>query len=144
MGTWDDTELSVVWRPDDSRAAKSKEEKEREKEWAKDDPKGPEEHSLAMSRYKIPQKRTLLGSKGKKGQKGLSKGNDGFQKGGFRTYQPDKGAGKDFHQNKGRGKDQKEKAKKEPPQSGSASETPNEEGNRPGLGIRRLVCQSLD
>ena len=38
------------------------EKKEREK--AKDDPKGPEEHSLAMNRFKIPnggQKRTLLG-----------------------------------------------------------------------------------
>ena len=40
-------------------------------------------------------------SKGKKGKKGLSKGNDGFQMGGFRAYQPDKGPGKDFPQNKG-------------------------------------------
>ena len=40
-----------------------------------------------------------------KGEKGLSKGNDGFQKGGFRPHQPDKGAGKDYTQNKGKGKE---------------------------------------
>ena len=48
-----------------------------------------------------------------KGKKGLSKGNDGFQKCGFRPYQPDKGAGKDCTQNKGKGKDQKGKAREE-------------------------------
>ena len=69
-------------------------------------------------------------SGGKKGKKGLPKGNDGFQKGGFRPYQPDKGAGKDYTQNKGKGKDQTGKGKEGAyPQSGlSASETPNEEG----------------
>ena len=46
-------------------------------------------------------KKTQFGGPGKTG---LSKGNDGLQKGGFRPYQPDKGAGKDFPQNKGRGK----------------------------------------
>ena len=89
--------------------------KKRVKEQAADDPKGLEEHSLAMIRYKIQkdgQKRTFAWwSKGKKGKKGLSKGNDGLQKDGFRLSQPDKGAGKDFHQNKGRGKDQKGKGK---------------------------------
>ena len=34
-------------------------------------------------------------TKGRKGKKGLSKGDGGFQKCGFRSYQPDKGAGKD-------------------------------------------------
>ena len=70
-------------------------------------------------------------TKGRKGKKGLSKGNDGFKKGGFRAYQPDKGASKDFPQNKGRGKDQKGKGKERTyPQSGfSASETPSEEGS---------------
>ena len=70
------------------------------------------------------------GKEGKKGKKGFSKGNVVFQKGGFRPYQPDKGAGKDFHQNKGRGKDQEGKGKEGTfPQSElSASETPNEEG----------------
>ena len=69
-------------------------------------------------------------SKGKKGKKGLSKGNGGLQKGGFRPYQPDKGAGKDYHQNKGRGKDQRGKGREGTcPQSRfSPSETPNEEG----------------
>ena len=57
-------------------------------------------------------------TKGRKGKKGLSKGNDGFQKGGFRPYQPDKGAGKDYIQNKGKGKYQKGKGKeKAHPQS---------------------------
>ena len=65
------------------------------------------------------QEEDLVWSKGKKGKKGLSKGNDGFHKGGFRPYQPHKGAGKDFHQNKGREKDQKGKAKEGAhPQSG--------------------------
>ena len=69
-------------------------------------------------------------TKGRKGKKGLSKGNDGFQKGGFRPYQPDKGAGKDCTQNKGKGKYQKGKGKEDAhPQSGlSASEAPEEEG----------------
>ena len=62
-----------------------------------------------MNRYKIPnggQKRTLLGGpKERKARKACQKGNDGFQKGGFRPYQPDNGAGKDFLQNKGRGKE---------------------------------------
>ena len=58
------TTLSVPRSPDHSRAARWKEEKKREKEKARNDPKGPEEHSLAMNRYKIPnggQKRTLPG-----------------------------------------------------------------------------------
>ena len=68
--------------------------------------------------------------KGKKGSDGMSKNNDGFHKGGFRPYQPDKGAGKDYTQNKGKGKDQKGKGKEGTyAQSGlSASETLNEEG----------------
>ena len=49
------------------------------------------------------------GSKGKKGKIGLSKGNEGFQNGGFRTYQPEKGAGKEFIQHEGKGNDQKKK-----------------------------------
>ena len=61
-----------------------------------------------MNKHKIlygGQKRTSLVVQRKERQ-GLSKGNDGLQKGGFRLYQPDKGAGKDYPQNKGRGKDQ--------------------------------------
>ena len=68
-------------------------------------------------------------SKGKRGKKGVSKGNEGFQKGGFRTYQPEKGASNEFNPHKGRGKDQQVKGKAGAyPQSGlSASETPSEE-----------------
>ena len=46
------TTLNVLGSPDHSRAAKEEEEKAKEK--VKDDPKGPEEHSLAMNMYKIP------------------------------------------------------------------------------------------
>ena len=67
-------------------------------------------------------------SKGKRGKKGFSKGNEGFQKGGFRSYQPEKGASNDFNPHKGREKDQKGKGKEGAyPQSGlSVSETPSE------------------
>ena len=51
-------------------------------------------------------------TKGRKGKKGLSKGNDGFQKGGFRHYQPDKGAGKDLPRTKARESPKKKKARK--------------------------------
>ena len=47
------------------------------------------------------------GSKGKRGKKGFSNGNEGLQEGGFRTYQPEKGASNEFNPHKGRDKDQK-------------------------------------
>ena len=112
---------------------------EREKEKAKDDPKGPEQHSLVMNKCKIlngGKKKTQFGGpKERKARRACQKAMMGSFKGGFRPYQSDKGASKDFHQNKGRGKDQKGKGKEGIyPQSGfSASETPNEEGyGRPG------------
>ena len=46
--TWDDTECAWQSRPFKGHPVK-KEEKEREKGKAEDDPKGPEEHSLAMN-----------------------------------------------------------------------------------------------
>ena len=49
----------------------------------------------------------------KRGKKGLSKSNDGFQKGGFRPCQPDKGAGKDRTRTLARERTKKEKARKE-------------------------------
>ena len=63
-------------------------------------------------------------NKGRKGKKGLSKGNDGY-----RPYRPDKGTGKDCIQSKGKGNFQKGKGKEEAhPQSGlSASEAPEED-----------------
>ena len=47
------TTLSVTGSPDHSRAARWTEEKEREKEKAKDDPTGSEEHSLVMNKREI-------------------------------------------------------------------------------------------
>ena len=52
---------------------------------------------MAKNEHKVPkcgQKRTSLGgSKEKNVKKGLSKGNDDFQKRGSRPYHPEKGAG---------------------------------------------------
>ena len=62
-----------------------------------------------------------------KGKKGLSTGNDGFQKGGFRPFQPDNGAVKDSSQNKGKARFQQGKGKEEA-HGLSASEKPEEEG----------------
>ena len=53
-------------------------------------------------------------SEGKKGKKGLSKGNDGLQNGGFRPYQPDKVQARIFSKTKTEERIKKEKAKKEP------------------------------
>ena len=43
-------------------------------------------------------------SKRRKGMKGFPKGNESYRKGGFRTYQPEKGAGNDFNSRKGQGR----------------------------------------
>ena len=127
-----ETTLSVPGSPDHSRAARLKEEKERKKEKAEDDPKGPEEHSLAKNKHKIlkcGQKRTLLGgTKERKARKDCQKAMMAFRRVVF-ADQRDKSAGKDLHHNKGRGKDQKGKGEEGTlPQSGfSASDTPSEE-----------------
>ena len=102
--------------------------KGKRKRLEKEDPKGPEEHSFAMDKHKWwSEEDFACWSKGKKGKKGLSKVNDGFQKCGFRLTSQTK-AFKDKTQNKGKGKDRKGKGKEGVyPQSGlSASETPNE------------------
>ena len=57
------------------------------------------------------QKKIVRRGQQEMGKKGFSKGHEGFQKGGFRTYQPEKGAGNDFNPHKGRRKDQKGKGK---------------------------------
>ena len=69
-------------------------------------------------------------TKGRNGKKGLSKGNDGFQKVGFRPYQPDKGAGKDDSQNEGKGKFQRKRQGRSSSSTRtfSASEALEEEG----------------
>ena len=92
-----------------------------------------EEHSLAKNKHRAQnggQKKIVLGGpKEREARKVFSKGNEGFQKGGFRTYQPEKGASNEVNPHKGRGKDQKVKGKDAYPQSGlSASETHSEEG----------------
>ena len=99
------------------------------------DSKESEEHSLAIEQAQDPvnggQKKIVLSCpKEKEARKVFRKENEGFHKGGFRTYQPEKGAGNDFTPHKGRGKDQKGKGKEGTyPQSGrSASETPSEVG----------------
>ena len=98
------------------------------------DLKEPEEHSLVKNKHRNQnggQKKIVLGGpKEREASKVFSKGNEGFQKGGFRTYQPGKGASNDFNPHKGRGKDQKVKGKEGVyPQSGlSAWETHREEG----------------
>ena len=80
------------------------------------DSKEAQEHSLVKNKHRTlngGQKRTLLdGQKERKGRKACLKGNDGFQKSGFRTYQPEKGAGNGVNPHKGRGKDQKERVRK--------------------------------
>ena len=72
-----DAQISCVWTWDDTECAwQSRPFKGRQVKRRKDDPKGPEGHSLAMNRYKIPnggQKRTLLGGLRKEKQERLVK-----------------------------------------------------------------------
>ena len=121
--TWDDNEYAWQSRPYKGRQVKRRKGKGKGKskrtgraffceEQAQDPELWPEEDLAWWSR-------------GKKGKQGWSKGNEGFQKVGFRPYQPDKSAGKDYTQNKDKEKDQKIKSKERIyPQSGhSDSET---------------------
>ena len=75
------------------------------------DSKGPKEHSLEKNKHTIlngGQKKKLLGGpKERKARKAFQKAMNAFRKVGFRTHQPEEGAGKDFLQHEGRGKDQK-------------------------------------
>ena len=60
------TTLRVPGSPDHTKADNCREEEEREKEKAKDDPRGLDEHSLSMNKYKIQngrQKSVLGGPK---------------------------------------------------------------------------------
>ena len=130
--TWDHTECAWQSRPFKGRQVKRREGKGKGK--GKGRPKRTGRAFFGDEQAQDPEwwqeEHRVWWSKGKKGHKGLSKSNDGFRKGGFRPYPPDKGASKDFPQNKGRRKDQKGKGNEGTcPQSGfSASETPNEEG----------------
>ena len=127
------TSTSILGSPDRLKAAKRGEEVAKEKEQAKVDLKEPEEHSLVKNKHRTldgGQKKIVLGGpKEREARKVSSKGDEGFQKGGFRTYQPEKGASDDFNPHKGRGKDQQANGKEGAyPHSGlSASETHSEE-----------------
>ena len=128
------TTLSVFGSPDHSRAARCEEEKEREKDKAKDDPQGPEEHSLVMNNRKIlngGKKRTQFGGpRERKARRACQKAMMASTRVVLALTSPTKVQGKDFHQSKGRGKDQKREGKQGtyPPSGFSASETPNGEG----------------
>ena len=105
--TWDDNGYAWQSRPVKGRHVKRREGQGKEKRTGRaffgdEQAQDPEWWS----------KEDFAWSKGMKGKKGLSKGNDGFQKCGFRPYQPDKGAGKDYTQNKGKGKRNKGRTKK--------------------------------
>ena len=91
--TWDDTE--GVWQSRPYKGRQLKRRNRKGKGSTKVHPKEAEEHSLAKNKHEI-----LKCGQKRKGKKGLSNGNDGFQKGGFRPYNPAKGAGKDYSQNK--------------------------------------------
>ena len=92
---WTWTTTSMLGSPESFRIAKSKEEKAKEK--VKVDPKELVRHTLVKNKPKTlngGRKKIVLGGPGvKKSRKGSSKGNDGFQKSGFRTNQPEKGTG---------------------------------------------------
>ena len=72
--TWDDT--GCAWQSIPFKGRHVKRRKGKGKEKAKDDPKGPEEHSLVINKCKIlsgGKKRTQFGGPEKERQKGLVK-----------------------------------------------------------------------
>ena len=95
-----------------------REEKKEEREKAKDDPKGPEEHSLTKNRHKIPnggQKRALLGGpKERKARKACQKAMMVFRRVVFALTSPTKVQARSFPKTKAEERIKKEKAKKEP------------------------------
>ena len=84
-----------------------REEKVKAMEKLKVDSKGPKEHSLVENKHRIlsggQMKNLLGGPKERKARKAFQKAMSAFRKLGFRTHQPEKGAGKDFFQHNGRG-----------------------------------------
>ena len=64
----------------------------------------------------------LGGPKEREARKVFSKGNEGFQKGGFRTYPPENGSSNDFNPHKGRGNFQKGGFRTYPPENGSSND----------------------
>ena len=77
------------------------------------------------------QKKNVIGGpRGRKAEKGLSKGKNKFPESDSRTFLQDEGSDKEFQSNKGTSKDQSRRGKESSySQSGfSASESPREEG----------------
>ena len=71
-----------------------------------------ENFSLRVNKYGSHASRTFIAedstcwSKGKRGKKGFSRGNESFRKGGFRTSPSQKGSSSDHNSHKGKGRDQ--------------------------------------
>ena len=128
------TLLSVLAVQTIQRPPSEKEEKEREKEKAKDDPKGPEEHSLVMSKRKVPnggKKTTQFGGpRERKARRACQKAMLAAIEVVFVLTSPTKEQARIMSRTKARDRTKKEKSKEETfPQSGfSAPETPNAEG----------------
>ena len=130
--TWDDTEC--VWQPRPFKGRQLKRGKGKGKGMHKSLSKRSGRAFLGEEQAQYSEMWSeedfAWWTKRRKSKKGLSKGHDGFQKGGFRPNQPDRGANKDYIDNKSTGKYRKRKSKEEAhPQSGlSASEAPELEG----------------
>ena len=112
------TALSVPGSQDHSRAARLKEDREREKEKAKDDPKVPEEHSLKMNRYKIPsewsEEAFASCPKERKARKACQKATMVYRRVVFALTSPTKVQARTFPKTKAEERIKKENAKKEP------------------------------
>ena len=123
--TWDDNEFFWQSRPCEGREVRKRKGKGKGK--GKGRSKGTGRAFLGEEQAQDlngGQKKIVLGGQKEGGKKVFSKGNEGFQKGGFRTYQPEKGAGNDSNPHKFRSKDQKKKGKEGAyPQSGLAWES---------------------
>ena len=83
--------------------------KQRKRQKAKEDSKELEEYSLVKNKHRTlygGQKKIVLGGpKVREARKVSRNVMEAFRKVGFRTYQPEEGAGNDFTPHKGRGKD---------------------------------------
>ena len=125
--TWDENEYTWQSRPFKNRQMRRRKGKGKGEGGFKGTGRAFLGEEQAQESERWSEEDCALWSKRKRGKKGFSKGNEGFQEGGFRTYKPEKGASNDFMPHKGRGKDQKGKGQEGAyPQFGlSASETPS-------------------
>ena len=93
---------------------KKRERKRKRQRWIQKN--GREEHSLVKIKHRTRsggQKKIVLGgSKENEARKGFSKGNGGFQEGGFRTYQPERVQAMISTRTKAEARTKKERARK--------------------------------